>query len=157
MTNKLYKFEIDAPATADKVKSLLLGLDKSKGNMFRIERAWVAMPNMDAIAAGDTQGFQISTLSQNENSALLAIDSEYEVFTWFREIALAEAALVNNEESIRKYFEIPGIEGTLLECNKKNYLNAICTGQDAADVATKVKILGQYVSTNIDDWNYNAL
>jgi hypothetical protein len=156
MTNKLYKFEIDAPATAEKCKSLLMSLDKNQGPMFRIEKAWIQCPELDAIAAADTVAFQISLQSQNENSDILEISSEYEVFTHVWDFHLAEAAITSTID-MNRCVEIPDIVGTMLECNKKNYLTCMQTGAGAADQTTNIKILGQYVSTNIDDWNYNQL
>jgi len=156
MTNRLYKFLIDAPATAEKCKSLLMALDKNQGPMFRIEKAWIQAKEMDAIVATDQLGFQISLQSQNENAALLDIDSEYEIFTRVWDFHLAEAAITTLDDP-NTCMEIDGIAGTLLECNKKNYLTAIQIGAGAADQTTRVKILGQYVSTNVDDWNYNTL
>lgn len=156
MTNKLYKFLIDAPTTAEKCKSLLLPLDKGMGSMFRIEKMWIQGKEMDAMIAGDLIGIQVSLQSQNENAALLDIDSEYEIFTYVWKIHLAEATNPGFDDP-NKCLEVPGIEGTLLECNKKNYLTAIQIGAGAADQTTRVKILGQYVSSNVDDWNYNTL
>ena len=93
MTNKLYKFIIDAPTTAVKCKSLLLPLDKNMGSMFRIEKMWLEAKEMDVLAAGAVLGIQLSLQSQNENAALLDIDSEYETFTWVWKCHLAEATL----------------------------------------------------------------
>ena len=154
MTNKIYKLTIDVPATLNKVKSLLMALDKSLGQMFRIEKCWISVPALDAIAATDSVGFQLSKLSQNENAALYDIDSEYEIFTKIFDFHLGEAALTNlSDPNIE--VEIPGIAGTLLNCSEKNYLNSLCLGQAAATASMHVKILGQYVRTDVDDWNFN--
>ena len=127
MTNKLYKLTIDAPATLNKVKSLLMALDKSLGQSFRIEKLWISVPALDAIAAADLIGFQISKLSQNENAALYDIDSEYEIFTKVFTFHLAEAAITSLLTPDVE-MEVPGIAGTLLDCSEKNYLNALVTG-----------------------------
>ena len=153
MTNKLYKLAIDAPATLHKAKSLLMALDKDDGKMFRIEKMWISVV-LDAIAAADALQFQISKLSQNEATTLYPLDSEYEIFTKIWDFHLAEAALTNLEDpSI--CIEVTGIEGTLLDCSEKNYLTVLALGQAGATAASKIKILGQYVRTEIEDWNFN--
>jgi hypothetical protein len=162
MTNKLFKFELDAPGTADDVESLELTLDRSKGPAFRIEKAWISFQNRDAVAAGDTVGLQISTKSRDDLTTLYDIASEYEVFTW----AEISSLLGTNGPEMREHdisvaYPIPGIEGTILRAGTKYYLNLICTGQDGADVTAKVKILGQYVkkisADDLNDWHYNQL
>lgn len=160
MGNKIYKAEISAPATANKVKSLEFVPDKQKGKGFRIEKLWIAFPSRDAAATGDKIGFQISTQSQNENAALLEIDSEYEVFTK----SLIENVLGTNGshqtfDNPEECIPIPSIEGTMLKSGKKYYFNSIVTGQDAADIVTKLKFLAQYVNPkdDLEDWHDNAL
>lgn len=153
MTNKLYKLAIDAPATLNKAKSLLMALDKDDGKMFRIEKMWISIV-LDAIAAADEVTFQISKLSQNEQTTLYALDSEYEIFTKKWDFHLAEAAITNTIDPTVE-MEIEGIAGTLLDCAEKNYLTVLALGQTGATAASKVKILGQYVRTEIEDWNFN--
>lgn len=162
MTNKIFRATIEAPATADKVKSLEFVPDKDEGKAFRIHKTWIGFPNRDAIATTDAIGFGISTISQNENADLLDIDSEYEVFTW-KEIALelGTNGSRTREQDSNLCLEVPGIEGTILKSGKKYFFNAICTGQDGADVSCNVKILGQYINkikdTDLDDWHDNNL
>ena len=153
MTNKIYKLTIDAPATLNKAKSLLMSLDKNLGSMFRIEKCWIE-PTLDAIAAADSFVFQLSKLSQNEAASLYGIESEYEIFTHGVDFHLAEAAITSLVAPDVAY-EIPGIEGTLLDCSEKNYLNFLALGQAGATAVCHVKILGQYVKTSIEDWNFN--
>ena len=95
MGNRLYKFEIDAPATVNKTKSYLLPLDKNKGLAFRIEKMWIAVASLDAIAAADQIGIQFGKLERNEETTFYSIDSEYEIFTKVFDFHLAEAALTN--------------------------------------------------------------
>lgn len=153
MTNKLYKLAIDVPATLNKSKSLLMSLDKNEGKMFRIEKMWLQVV-LDAIAATDQIIFQLSTLAQDEKTALYDIVSEYEIFTKVFDFHLGEAALTGLEDPTIA-IEVDGIEGTLLDCSEKNYLCALVLGQAGATATVKVKILGQYVRTEIEDWNFN--
>ena len=157
MTNKLFKFSIDPPTTLNCGKSLLIPLDKLKGAMFRIEKMWVQADPLDALAAGDAITIQLSTKIQNEVAvgALLNLDSEYEIFTYSWKCHLAEATLPEHvDPSVG--IEVPGVAGTLLECNKKNYITSLVAGQAGATAYTYIKILGQYVSSDVDDWNYNV-
>jgi hypothetical protein len=153
MTNKLFKLAIDVPATLNKAKSLLMALDKNEGKMFRIEKMWLSVV-LDAIAATDSVEFQISSLSQNEATSLYALDSEYEIFTKIWDFHLGEAALTGLDD-LTICAEVPGIEGTLLDCSEKNYLTVLALGQAGATASAKIKILGQYVRTEIEDWNFN--
>ena len=153
MTNKLFKLAIDVPATLNKAKSLLMSLDKNEGKMFRIEKMWLSVV-LDAIAAADSVEFQISALSQNEATTLYALDSEYEIFTKVWDFHLAEAAITQTDD-LTRCVEVPGIEGTLLDCSEKNYLTILALGQAGATASSKIKILGQYVRTDIEDWNFN--
>jgi glucuronate isomerase len=151
---KLYKFEIDAPATVNKTKSYLMPLDKNIGTRFRIRRMWIAVPSLDAIAAADELAIQFHRSSaRDELTTLLSIIDENEIFTKKFDFHLAEAALtILDDPSIE--IEVPGIEGTLLNCSDKNYLTRLVTGQGAAKV-TYVKILGQYENADAEDWNHN--
>lgn len=153
MTNKLFKLAIDAPATLNKAKSLLMALDKNEGKMFRIEKMWLSVV-LDAIVATDSLQFQISALSQNEATSLYPLDSEYEIFTKIWDFHQAEADIPNLVDPTVA-IEVEGIEGTLLDCSEKNYLTILALGQAGATAAAKIKILGQYVRTEIDDWNFN--
>ena len=157
MTNKLFKFSIDPPTTLNTGKSLLLALDKLKGAMFRIEKMWVQVDPLDAMIAKDGIVIQLSTMSQNEVAvgALLNLDSEYEIFTYSWMLHLAEATNPGFDDPAVG-IEVKGIEGTLLECNKKNYITSQVAGQAGATAITYIKILGQYVSADVDDWNYNV-
>lgn len=161
MTNRLFKFEIDAPGTADKVKSLEFTPQFKGKNAFRIEKAWIGFTNRDAEATGDKIGFQISTQNQNEAAALYDVDSEYEVFTWQKEenvLGTNGSHQVMNDPS--KFIPIETIEGTILKNGKRYYLNSICTGQDGADVTTQVKLLGHPVDIDdheLADWHDNFI
>lgn len=162
--NKLFKFEISANGTADKVNGLEFVPDKQLGKGFRIEKAWISFPDSDAEVTGDTKGFQISTKSLDGDADLLDIDSEYEVYTYKH---VVEALGTNGNYAIKSDMNlcipIPDISGTVLKSGKKYFFNQLCTGQDAADVECKVKLLAQYVNPKnvsadeLDDWHYNTL
>lgn len=156
MTNKKYNVSLEAPSTADKVVSEKFQIDNDLGNMFRIEKAFVAFPEQDAEATGDQIGFQITTKSNNGAAALLEITDKNAVFTWLKEynvLGTNGPQVLNYAAS--KMIPIEGIEGTLLEAGKDYYWNSICTGQDAADVTTELVIIGHGVSTDIKDWHDN--
>lgn len=156
MGNSLYKFQIDPPATADRVKGAEITPDRNKGASFRIERMWVNYENKDAIATTDKIGIQITKTNQNEATAFLMVDDEFEVFTWYKkETFTQDDRGLAPDANIA--IEVEGIAGTMLESGKKHYINSICTGQDGADVITHVKILGQYTSAKVEDWSHNIV
>lgn len=150
---KQYVFEISAPTTANRVKSFEFIPDKNKGNTFRIKQIDIGLTNRDAIASTDAVGFQITTTKQDEETALLSITSEYEVFT---------KKLVNtftqrddpgdSIEDIGKSLTIKDPSKNMdivLRSGKKYFFNSIITGQDGADVTTQVKLWAQYQNSDL--------
>lgn len=163
MTNRLYKFEIDAPTTANKTKSLpIVPHNDEEKNAFRIHRGWIGFTNKDAEATGDKIGFSISTVEWSEQADIKDIDDEHEVYSWEKTVEKLGTngnRILYNEPT--KFIPLgDDIEGTILKDGKKYYLNSLCTGQDGADVTTQVKLLGQPVDVNDDelaDWHDNSL
>lgn len=155
MANKLYKFEIDA-GTVNKISTLLLPLDPHKGKGFRIEKMWISVRDLDAIAAADQIGIQFATVDGKggDPTDFEQIDSQYEIFTKLFDFHLAEAALTNLIDP-QIEMEIDGIEGTFLDCSDKNYAAAVITGQDG-ELPMQVKILGGYVNKMPDDFKFNT-
>lgn len=158
MADKLFKLEIDSPTTTNKTKSLLMTLDKNQGPSFRIERCWVSFPGSDAEATGDKKIIQFSLENQNEGTDVLEIDDPNEIYTWAKSYdVLGTNGNRTEYDDTLKCIELKDIAGTFLETNKKNYITSLFTGQAAvaATDVTKIKILGQYVSTDKQDWNDN--
>lgn len=154
MAFKIYKFEIEAPTTATKVKGFPLPLDTSKGNTFRIKKAWVNYDGAAAIAAADQMGIQIHYGNRDEQAAFLDLNSENEIFTDLYDFHLAEAALTELYDPL-VCLPIRDIEGTRLETNKKNIISQLVTGT-VGGTAKKmfVKLLAQYENAQ-DPSNWN--
>ena len=154
MANPNYKFTIDAPATVNKVKSIEFIPDITKGRSFRIaEGSSISVPDLDAIATGDTMQFQISTQSQSEASALYEISSEYEVYTFAREFGAftTEGNQVIQEDPQKKLI-MDGIDGIHLESGKKYYMNQLVTGQDGV-LPMELNLRGSYTKKDVEDFH----
>lgn len=152
---KLFKRKIDA-ATVNVVQSELIQLSSKDGYGFRFQDMWIAIPDLDAIVAGDDVQFQISTESQAGNAALYEINSEKEVFTWSVEHIDYGTAGVAIKESIRKSLYVPEIDGVMLDLSLQYYLNVLITGQDGA-VPVYLKFQGNPVDQGYDDYHYHVI
>lgn len=150
MVNARFKFDLEAPATVNKVKSTEWTPDPKKGENFRIERGNIAIPDLDAIATGDTIGFSISTQSYNELAAFPTISSEYEVYTWQKEHIFTQNDQGWGENPKIKMELDKDISGVLLKSGKKYFLNHLITGQDGA-IGMELNLFGQYVDKPDDD------
>lgn len=142
----MYKFDLDAAPTVNEVGSTKITLDTTKGSSFYIEKLWIAVPNLDAIAATDQIGFQLSTKNQNDEAALYDIESEYEIMTEFFDFHLAEAALTNLKDPTKEV-ECQNFRG--VQVPREFYMNHLITGQDGA-IGMKVKIKGNYMNKALD-------
>lgn len=155
MADKLYPFAIDAPATVNKTKSYLLPLDKSQGPSFRINRLWIQVPDLDAIAAEDKIHVQLSTQNQNETTALLECINDEHIMTQVFDFHLAVAALTNLEDFNFGLVECPNMAGIFLDCSVKNYITHLIIGQDGA-IDMNVVIEGGYTSKDKQGFNFNT-
>ena len=156
MADKLYPFVIDAPATVNKSKSLLLPLDKSQGKSFRIENLFIQVPALDAIAAGDTIQIQLSTVEHNEQTALLAAGTKNGlVMKEVLNFHLAVAAITSLIDVQNGLVELKNFNDVFLDVSVKNYITHLITGQDGA-IACNVVVKGGYTSADKDDYEFNT-
>lgn len=156
MADKLYPFTIDAPTTLNKTKSLLLPLDKQKGKSFRINRLFIEVPDLDAIAAADTVGVMASTVEHNEQATLLEAGlNNGLIMKQTLDFHLAEAAITQLINLVDDLVELKNFRGTFLDTSVKNYLTHLITGQDGA-IDMNIVIEGGYTSKDKDDWQYNT-
>ena len=147
----MYKFELDAPQTVNKVSSTRFTLDQSKGASFFIERAWLSIPLKDAVATTDGFGVQISTKSNAEASALYGIDSENEVITeYFYDVFTTD--LIRNGKDAKVEIELPNFSGIMV--GKEFYLNHLVLGQDGA-IGCVLKFKGNYSGKVLDPDYHN--
>jgi hypothetical protein len=147
----LYKFELSASPTVNKVGSTEFKLSPTKGASFYIEKLWIAVPDLDAIVATDQIAFQISTKDQNGADALYDIESEYEIATEFIDFHLAEGSLTTLKDPTKE-FELVNFRGVQLP--KAFYFNHLITGQDGA-IGCYIKIKGNYSSVVLDSDAHN--
>lgn len=156
MADKLYPFVIDAPTTVNKSKSLQLPLDKNSGDSFRINRLFIEVPDLDAIAATDEVGVMLSTSQHNEQSSLLEAGlNNGLIMKENLDFHLAEAAITSLIDLNNSLTELRNFRGVFLDTSIKNYITHLITGQDGA-IDMNVVIEGGYTSKDKEDWHYNT-
>lgn len=156
MADKLYPFVVDAPATVNKSKSLLLPLDKALGSSFRINRLFIETPELDAIAATDVVGVMLSKVEHNEQTTFLESGQNNGlIMKESLDFHLAEAAITNLLNLNDGMVELKNFRGVFLETNQKNYITHLITGQDGA-INMNITIEGGYTKPSKEDWNYNT-
>jgi len=147
----VYKFNLPAPATLNKVSSTRFLLDPKKGGSFFIEKAFLQIPDRDAIATTDAIGFQISTRDNSDGSTLYEISSEFSIFTWYKkETFTQDDRGLKDDPSV--CIEIDGIKGTMLPGTF--YLNHLITGQDGA-IDAELVLEGNYSNKVLDSDYHN--
>lgn len=151
MESGVYKFNLPAPATVNKVSSTRFLLDPKKGSSFFIKKAFLQIPDRDAKATTDAIGFQISTRDNSDGSTLFEITSEFAIYTWYKDETFTQDDRGLDYQP-KVCIPLDDIEGTMLP--QTFYLNHLITGQDGA-IDAELVIEGNYSNKELDSDYHN--